>query len=222
MRTHTLAALGLLALVALHASRATQAEYALTGERAAGQKTVNCSKPPYRNAIRGTLHANLVISAYSTMCVVRGKVKGDVTVRSADRRCATGSRFVALSLERGRIDGQVVTAGKRCVMAWLYDGAVVNGDIVYRAAGNLGFLGDRNGAKVRGNVLVKSGHLWATGRSRTNRVEGNLVCNGGAPAGLSRLATRTNWDGAGRDENDKRVDVDGTIGGGYVGCQRAR
>lgn len=221
MRTLMLTVVGVVVLATLVASHTTDAAYVLTAKRAV-QKSVNCSTPPYRNAVRGTLDANLSITVYSTICVVKGRVKGNVTVRSIDRRCGAGSRFVALSLEGGTIDGRVVTVGKRCVMAWLYDGALVKGDVVYKAAGNLGFLGDRSGAKVRGDVLVQGGHLWATGRSRTNRIAGNLVCGRGAPAGLSRLATRTNWDGAGRDETDQSVDVDGTIGGRYAGCEKAR
>ena len=222
MRSHTLAAAGVLALVVLvAASNTTRADPLLRAERAASQDR-QLLEAAFPRHIRGTLDANLAITAYPTVCVVSGRVKGDVTVRSTDRRCATGSRFVALSVEGGTIDGRIVTAGKRCVMAWFHDGALVNGDIVFGARGNLGFLGNRDGAKVRGDVLVKGGHLWATGRSRTNRIDGNLTCSGGAPAGRSKLATRTNWDGAGRDADDERVDVDGTIGGRYVGCQRAR
>lgn len=222
MRTLMPTVVGVLALAALAASPGADAEYAPATEPAAERKAVNCSTPPYRNAIRGSLDANLSITAYSTVCVVKGRVTGDVTVRRTDRRCGAGSKFVALSLEGGTIDGRVIATGRRCVMVWLYDGAVVKGDIAYRAAGNLGFLGDRSGARVRGDVLVEGGHLWATGRSRTNRVAGDLVCDGGAPAGLPRLATRTNWDGAGRDETDESADVDGTIGGRYAGCQKAR
>jgi hypothetical protein len=92
-------------------------------------------------------------------------VRGNVTVRSAERRCSTGAQFVALSvsLEGGTIDGRIQATGKRCVMVWLYDRALVKDDIVYDAAGNLGFLGDRRGARVRGDVLLTNGHLWATG-----------------------------------------------------------
>ena len=92
MQRHLLPTVGALALVALVASSATQAHHLRTAERTAGKETVNCARPPYRNAIRGTLDANLEITAYSTVCVVTGRVTGNVTVRSADRRCAAGSR----------------------------------------------------------------------------------------------------------------------------------
>jgi len=210
------------AVAAFVASGATQAQYLRTSARVAGKKTVNCSKPPYRNKIKGTLTANLEISVYPGVCVVTGRVKGNVIVRNIGRRCAKGADFVALSLKGGRIDGRVEATGKQCVMVWLYDGALVNGRIVYRAAGNLGFLGDHSGARVRANVRVEKGLLWATGASTTNRIDGNLVCDGGHPAGLARLATRTNWDGAGRDEKDETVDVDGGAGGRYLGCHRRR
>jgi hypothetical protein len=193
-----------------------------TPEPVAGKKTVNCAERPYRNTIRGTLTADLEISVYPGVCVVKGRVKGNVTVRSADRRCATASEYVALSLEGGRIDGDVHAAGKRCVMVWLFDGAAVDGGIVYGAAGNLGFLGDRGGARVGGDVLLEKGHLWATGASTTNRIDGDLACDGGRPAGLAWLATRTNWDGTGRDEKDATVDVDGSTGAAYIGCHRSR
>jgi hypothetical protein len=210
MRRNAFAALAALALAGVAASGATHAQYM--------KKTVNCAQRPYRNTIRGTLSANLVVSVYPRVCVVTGRVRGNVTVRSTDRRCGKASRYVALSLKGGRIDGRVSAAGKQCVMVWLSDGGLVKGGIVYQAAGNLGFLGDHRGARVRGSVLLKKGLLWATGVSTTNRIDGNLTCDGGRPAGLARLATRTNWDGAGRDETDETVDVDGSTGGSYVGC----
>jgi hypothetical protein len=210
MRSSGFAAFAAFALVSLGASGATQAQYS--------KKTVNCAQRPYRNAIHGTLSANLVISVYPRVCVVTGRVKGNVTVQSTDRRCEKASRYVALSLKGGRIDGRIEAAGRSCVMVWLFDRGVVRGGIVYRAAGNLGFLGDHGGARVRGNVLLKNGLLWATGASTTNRIDGNLTCDGGRPAGLARLATQTNWDGAGRDEKDETVDVDGSTGGSYTGC----
>jgi hypothetical protein len=210
MRRSGIAAVAALALVRAVVSGATHAPYM--------KRTVNCAQRPYRNAIHGTLAANLEISVYPRVCVVTGRVEGNVTVRSTDRRCGKASRYVALSLKGGRIDGRVNAAGKQCVMVWLFDGGRVKGGIVYRAAGNLGFLGDHRGARVRGNVLLKKGLLWATGASTTNRNDGNLTCDGGRAAGLARLATRTNWDGAGRDEKDETVDVDGSTGGSYIGC----
>ncbi len=210
MRTNGIAAVVALALMGVIASSATHAQHM--------KKTVNCAQRPYRNTIRGTLSANLEITVYPRVCVVTGRVRGNVTVRSRDRRCAKVSRYVALALKGGRIDGSVRAAGKQCVMVWLFDRGLVKGGIVYRAAGNLGFLGDHRGTRVRGNVLLKSGLLWATGASTINRIDGNLACDGGQPAGVARLATQTNWDGAGRDEKDESVDVDGSIGGRYVRC----
>jgi hypothetical protein len=214
MRRNGVATVVALVLVGVVGSGATQAQYL--------KKTVNCAQRPYRNTIRGTLSANLEITVYPRVCVVTGRVKGNVTVRSTDRRCASASRYVALAVKGGRIDGYVRAAGRHCVMVWLFDRGLVKGGIIYRAAGNLGFLGDYRGARVRGNVLLKSGLLWATGASTTNSIDGNLTCDGGHPAGLARLATQTNWDGAGRDEKDETVDVDGSIGGSYVGCNGSR
>lgn len=214
MRRNSVAAVVALVLVGVVGSGATPAQYQ--------RKTVNCAQRPYRNTIRGTLSANLEITVYPRVCVVTGRVKGNVTVRSTDRRCAKASRYVALALKGGRIDGYVRAAGRPCVMVWLFDRGLVKGGIIYRAAGNLGFLGDYRGARVRGNVLLKSGLLWATGASTTNSIDGNLTCEGGHPAGLAWLATQTNWDGAGRDEKDETVDVDGSIGGSYVGCNGSR
>jgi len=68
---------------------------------------------------------------------------------------------------------------------WLSDAASVGGDVVYGAEGNLGFLGNGPGATVWGDVLLRSGLLWATGASTTNRIEGSLVCRGGLPVGSS-------------------------------------
>jgi AAA ATPase domain len=74
----------------------------------------------------------------------------------------------------------------------------------------------------RGALVLLSGEpgigksrLWATGASTTNRVDGNLLCLGGEPAGFADLATRTNWDGAGVDPADPTADIDGTIGGRF-------
>jgi hypothetical protein len=125
------------ALAASVASGATHAQQLQKPARAVAKKTVNCSKPPYRNKIRGTLAANVEITLYPTLCVVTGRVKGNVTVRSTDRRCARAADYVALSLRGGTIDGRVNAAGKQCVMVWLFDGGLVKGRIDYRAAGKL-------------------------------------------------------------------------------------
>src|SRR5512132_2425173 len=107
MRRNVVAAVVALALVGVVGSGATHARYL--------KKTVNCAQRPYRNTIRATLSANLVISVYPHVCVVTGRVRGNVTVRSTDRRCGKASRYVALSLKGGRIDGRVSAAGKQCV-----------------------------------------------------------------------------------------------------------
>ena len=221
MRAQGAATVLAVALIGFVVVGTKQAQHPRTSRAEAGAKTVDCSKPPYRNRVRGTLTGNLEISVYPSICVVTGRVTGDVRVRNQGRSCTRGSDYVALSLTGGRIDGIVDAAGRRCVMVWLYDGAVVNGSIVYRASGNLGFLGDRRGARVRGSVLLGSGRIWATGASATNRIDGSLSCKGGRPAGSLRRATRSNWDGLGSDEKDESVDVDGSIGGKYVGCRES-
>jgi hypothetical protein len=120
---------------------AAVAALALVGVVAGTKRTVNWAQRPYHNAIRGTLSANLEISVHPGICVVTGRVRGNVTVRRASP-CGKASRYVALSLNGGRIDGRVTAAGKRCVMVWLFGGGVVKGGIHYQAAGNLGFLGN--------------------------------------------------------------------------------
>ena len=56
MRRNAFAALAALALAGVAASGATDAQYM--------KKTVNCAQRSYRNTIRATLSANLVISVY--------------------------------------------------------------------------------------------------------------------------------------------------------------
>jgi hypothetical protein len=184
---------------------------AQTGASAAAARTVNCADAPYNNRISGLLEANLEITVHGSVCLVTGTVTGNVTVRNEDPQCDTRPPFVALDLEGGAIEGNVKAAGRRCVMVWLVDNATVSGNVIYEAEGNLGFLGDLAGATVRGNVLLKDGLLWATGASASNRVDGNLVCNGGEPLGGLDSGSDFNWDGADGD-------LDGTIGGAYLGC----
>jgi WD40-like Beta Propeller Repeat len=179
------------------------------------RRAVNCASPPHNNLISGTLEGDLEISLYGTVCVVTGTVRGDVTVRNADPRCQTRPPFVALDLQGGTIEGDVTAAGEACVMVWLGDRALVTRDIAYEAEGNLGFLGNGDGAVVRGNVYLGGGFLWATGTSTTNRIDGKLSCRGGHPVGSADLATATNWDGAGLDPADRTIDIDGTIGGRF-------
>lgn len=135
-----------------------------------------------------------------------------------------GPQLTAANLIGGSVVGNVKSSRGRCAMVWLRDGSTVGGNVIYRAAGNLGFLDapgalKHPGATVRGNVILKGGRLWATGSATTNRIDGNLICNGGAPRGPEGAdpvngqlgsGAEMDWDGAG--------DVDGTIGGKYVGC----
>jgi hypothetical protein len=182
-----------------------------TSAGAAAARAVNCADPPYNNLVSGSLGSNLEISVHGSVCVVTGTVKGNVTVRNDDPACDSRPPFVALDVEGGTIEGNVKAVGSSCVMVWLVDDATVNGNVIYQAEGNLGFLGDRAGATVHGNVLLRNGLLWSTGASFSNRVDGNLVCNSGEPLGGPGSSSDFNWDGADGD-------LDGTIGGKYLSC----
>lgn len=175
-------------------------------ERAAA---VDCSASPYRNTIRGAVRGDVEITAPDSICSIRGTVTGDVTVRNES--CETQEPVTALSLDGGSVKGDVRAVGNLCAMVWLYDGASVGGDIVYEAAGNLGFLGDGAGAAVHGDVLLRGGLLWATGASTTNRIEGELVCDGGEPKEGVGSGSEVNWDGF-------EDDVDGSVGGAHRSC----
>lgn len=96
-------------------------------------------------------------------------------------------------------------------MVFLEDGARVAGDVIYQAGGNLGFLGEAQGAWVGGSVHLKGGRLWAHGASTTNRVDGDLVCEGGWPKEGPGSASEVDWDGF-------QDDVDGTLGGTHRSC----
>jgi hypothetical protein len=197
---------------------------------AAGTGTVNCAE--FGNRIDFTLRANLEITEHGAKCVITGTVDGNVTVMDPSTACheppagvgQQGPQLTAANLIGGSVLGNIKSSGGRCAMVWLRDGSVVDGNVIYRAAGNLGFLDvpgalEHPGATVRGNVILKGGRLWATGSATTNRIDGNLICNGGAPRGPEGAdpingqlgsGTETDWDGA--------ADVDGTLGGQYIGC----
>lgn len=96
-------------------------------------------------------------------------------------------------------------------MVFLEDGARVGGDVVYRAAGNLGFLGDVEGARIEGSLRLEGGRLRAHGASPTNQIDGELVCDGGAPRQGLGSGSETNWDGW--DD-----DFDGELRGSYTAC----
>lgn len=177
--------------------------------RPGGRAVVDCSASPYRDTITTTVRGDVEITAPDSVCSIRGTVTGDVTVRN--QSCETQGPVTALSLDGGSIEGDVHAVGELCVMVWLYDGGSVGGDIVYEAAGNLGFLGDAAGATVHGDVLLRGGLLWAAGASTNNRVGGDVACDGGQPKEGLGSGSETNWDGF-------EDDVDGTVGGAYRSC----
>lgn len=193
-------------------------------------RPVNCAD--FNNRIDFTLKANLEITEHGTKCVITGTVDGNVTVADESATCdeppagvgQQAAELTAANLVGGTVLGNVKSSGGRCAMVWLRDGSTVDGNVIHRAGGNLGFLDapgatEHPGATVTGNVILRGGRLWATGSATRNRVDGNLICNGGAPRGPDGAdpvngelgsGSNTDWDGAG--------DVDGTIGGKYIGC----
>lgn len=171
---------------------------------------VDCAAPPYRSTIRGAVNGDVELSTFGVTCTIKGIVTGDVIVRDPSDPCATGETITAVDIAGGTIRGNVLASGRECVMVFLEDGARVDGDVVYRARGNLGFLGDHVGAVVGGDVRLMGGHLWAHGESATNRIEGDLVCQGGQPKEGPGSGSASNWDGF-------QGDVDGTVGGTF-GC----
>lgn len=192
---------------------------------------VDCAD--FGNRIDFTLKANLEITEHGTKCVITGIVDGNVTVADESATCdeppagvgQQAPELTAANLIGGTVLGNVKSSGGRCAMVWLRDGSTVDGNVIHGAGGNLGFLDapgatEHPGATVTGNVILRGGRLWATGSAITNRVDGNIICNGGAPRGpegadpvKGRLGSgsSTDWDGF-------QGDVDGTIGGKYIGC----
>lgn len=187
----------------------------------------------FGNRIDFTLKANLEITEHGTKCVITGTVDGNVTVADESATCdeppagvgQQAAELTAANLIGGTVLGNVKSSGGRCAMVWLRDGSKVDGNVIHRAGGNLGFLDapgatEHPGATVTGNVILRGGRLWATGAATTNRVDGNIICNGGAPRGPDGAdpvkgqlgsGSNTDWDGF-------QGDVDGTIGGKYIGC----
>lgn len=194
-------------------------------------RPVDCAD--FGNRIDFTLKANLEITEHGTKCVITGTVDGNVTVADESATCdeppagvgQQAAELTAANLIGGTVLGNIKSSGRRCAMVWLRDGSTVDGNVIHGAGGNLGFLDtpeatEHPGATVTGNVILRGGRLWATGSSITNRVDGNIVCNGGAPRGPDGAdpvkgqlgsGSSTDWDGF-------QGDVDGTIGGKYIGC----
>jgi len=217
----------------VHAALALSLLVALVGGPAgpAQASPVDCAD--FSNRIDFTLKANLEITEHGTKCVITGTVDGNVTVSDESRVCdeppagvgQQAAELTAANLIGGTVLGNVKSSGGRCAMVWLRDGSTIDGNVIHGAGGNLGFLDapgatEHPGATVKGNVILRAGRLWATGSATTNRVDGNIVCNGGAPRGPDGAdpvkgqlgsGSNTDWDGF-------QGDVDGTIGGKYIGC----
>jgi len=174
-------------------------------------RPVNCSASPYGNRITGTVEGNLEVTQHGSVCEIRGTVHGSVTVRDDSPSCGEDDAITAADVRRGTVEGDIVALGGGCVMVFLEDGARVTGDVIYRANGNLGFLGDVVGAWVEGSLRLEGGRLWAHGDSTTNRIDGDLVCDGGMPRQGLGSGSATNWDGW-------HDDIDGELGGSYASC----
>jgi hypothetical protein len=166
--------------------------------------------PGFGKKITGTVVGDVEVSAHGTVCAIKGTVKGSVTVRDISDACTKRTVLTAINVVGGTIEGDIHAEGRRCVMVWLRDGSRVEGNIDYQARGNLGFLGNEEGATVTGDVRAETGTLFATGASTTNQVGGDLLCDEALPAGGAASGSPTNWDGT--DD-----DADGTIVGAY-GC----
>jgi hypothetical protein len=174
------------------------------------EAALSCGAPFGRRVI-GTIDGDVEVTTHGTVCAIRGIVTGDVIVRDTSDLCTKREVFTAIHVIGGTIEGDIRAEGRRCVMVWLRDDAHVGGDIVYGARGNLGFLGDETGAIVDGSVTVQSGLLWATGDSTSNRVGGDLICEGAAPVGGAGTGSAGDWDGMGDGP-------DGSVEGTYRGC----
>jgi hypothetical protein len=172
---------------------------------------VDCSAAPYANRITGTIEGDLEVTEHGSVCEIRGTVLGRVTVHDGGASCDRDDAITAVDVLGGTIEGDIVALGGACVMVFLEDGARVGGDVVYRANGNLGFLGNDQGAWVGGSLLLEGGRLWAHGSSTTNRIDGDLVCDGGEPRQGLGSGSDANWDGW-------HDDVDGALGGSYTAC----
>jgi hypothetical protein len=189
------------------------AEVASRGSAPEGKlaEPVDCGAAPYLNRITGIVPRDVEVTAHGTVCKIRGTVQGTLTVRDEGDPCDEKGAITAVDVVGGIVEGDIVALGSACVMVFLEDGARVEGDVIYRATGNLGFLGEAEGAWVGGNVFMEGGRLWAHGASITNRVDGDLVCDGGRPKQGLGSGSEENWDGF-------QQDVDGTLGGTYRSC----
>lgn len=205
----------------------------LVGASPAGAQSADCFRD--YGGVVGTeevVPGNLLVTRQTTgvdptglgrgsICLVLGTVQGNVAVTDETEACNARPPFTALELAGGTVEGNVHSTGNRCAMIWLRDGTWVGGDeastvqgnVIVEAPGNLGFLGNGPGAIVEGNAILQAvgSGLFANGASNTDRVDGHLICEGGAPAGGSGSGSETNWDGL-------DPDFDGTIGGRYIGC----
>jgi hypothetical protein len=160
-----------------------------------------------------------------SICLILGTVRGNVTVVDQSEACSSRPPFTALELAGGTVEGNVASRGNQCAMVWLRDGtwiggsgaSTVGGNVIIGAPGNLGFLGNGEGALVEGNAILQAtgSGLFATGASNTNRVGRNLICQGGTAAGGSGSGSPTDWDGL---EGPGDLGPDGTIGRNYIGC----
>ena len=163
----------------------------------------NCSDYGGTIAAGETVRGNLIIDANGQICTIAGTVEGNVMVTNPT--CTAWPPFTAASVVGGTVEGHIISFVGACTMIWLFDGAHVQGNVIHRASGNVGFLGNGAGARVDGNVLVNDGGLFASRASTSNSVGGHIICNGGSPA--FGPGTASDWDGDG--------DTDGTIGKHY-------
>jgi hypothetical protein len=213
------------ALPALLVVVATAAVFAVAAPSASAWRPANCAK--FGNTIDFDLHGDLRVSEHGSKCLITGTVRGNVKVVDHSTICdpppagvgQTAAQLTAVNAVGGRVLGNITAQGGRCAMVWLREGAEVGGNVIYSAQGNLGFLdapdfAEHIGSTVHGNVILRGGLLWATSTATDNRVDGHIICNGGAPRGPSGTGelgsgSATDWDGF-------ESDVDGTIGGRYL------
>lgn len=176
----------------------------------AGSGRINCADAPYNGTISGTVIGNVEVTAYPSVCQITGVVQGNVVARNDSSQCDMGYPPVtAINVVGGTVEGNVTSSGGDCVMIWLRDGARVTGNAIHRSEGNLGFLGNASGSTLEGNAILHDGHLFASGSSTTNLVEGSIICNGGEPA-VAGDASASDWDADGS--------LDGVLGGRSNNC----
>ena len=132
---------------------------------------VNCAD--LGNTVDFTLRGNLEITEHGSKCVITGAVTRNVTVSDDSTICAPPpegmgqqeEELTAVNVIGGEIKGNIRSSGGYSAMIWLRHGSIVDGNVLNGAAGNLGFLdiegGYHPGSTVHGNVLLKSGNLFA-------------------------------------------------------------